>query len=203
MSTPTTPRTGPQKRTTSTVPVIDLDHPHRSDPPPAAVEAKRPTRALDIMLGAARLSIGFIFAWAFLDKTFGLGHDTVSKSAWIHGGSPTTGFLGHATAGPLAGAYGHLAGHAWADWLFMVGLAGIGAALMLGIGMRIAAAAGALMLVLMWSAVLPPANNPFMDEHLIYAIVLVALALARAGAPLGLGARWAKLSVVRNHSWLV
>ena len=43
------------------------------------------------------------------------------------------------------------------------------------------------MLVLMWAAELPLANNPFMDEHLIYTIVLVGLALANAGATLGLG----------------
>ena len=43
------------------------------------------------------------------------------------------------------------------------------------------------MLVLMWAAELPLANNPFMDDHLIYAIVLVGLALAGAGTTLGLG----------------
>ncbi len=36
---------------------------------------------------------------------------------------------------------------------------------------------------MMWSAVLPPENNPFMDDHLIYAQVLVVLALAAAGGP--------------------
>ncbi len=58
----------------------------------------------------------------------------------------------------------------------MIGLAGIGAALILGIGMRIAAA-GSAALVLMWTAVLPPENNVFMDDHLIYAILIVGLAL--------------------------
>ncbi len=86
------------------------------------------------------------------------------------------GFLKFGTDGPLAGFYQSFAGAAWADWLFMIGLAAIGLSLMLGVGMRIAAAAGALMLVLMWSAALPPANNPFMDDHLVYALALVALA---------------------------
>ncbi len=45
--------------------------------------------------------------------------------------------------------------------------------------MRIAAVAGALLTVLMWTAVLPPASNPFMDDHLIYAGILIVLALAR------------------------
>ena len=112
----------------------------------------------------ARISLGFVFLWAFLDKTFGLGHETADKAAWINGGSPTNGFLSKGTSGPLADFYHNIAGSAWADWLFMLGLAGIGTALILGIGMRIAAATGALLLVMMWSAVLPPDNNIFMDD---------------------------------------
>jgi len=95
-----------------------------------------------------------------------------------------------------------MAGQAWADWLFMIGLAGIGLALILGVGMRIAAAAGSLLLVLMWAAELPLANNPFMDDHLVYAMVLVALALASAGRTFGLGGRWEQLGFVQKYSWL-
>lgn len=65
-------------------------------------------------------------------------------------------------------------------------------------GFRIAAVTGTLMLVLMWAAELPLANNPFMDEHVIYAVVLVGLALANAGATLGLG----NLPSVRRAAWL-
>jgi thiosulfate dehydrogenase [quinone] large subunit len=38
---------------------------------------------------AVRLSMGWVFLWAFFDKTFGLGHETASKDAWTNGGSPT------------------------------------------------------------------------------------------------------------------
>jgi thiosulfate dehydrogenase (quinone) large subunit len=154
-------------------------------------------------VGAAlRLSIGWVFLWAFLDKAFGLGHDTVSKAAWIHGGSPTSGFLGFATKGPFSSLYHHIAGQSWADWLFMIGLLGIGAALMAGVAMRVAAASGAVLLVLMWTAVLPPANNPFVDEHLIYVMALVVLAALGAGRTLGLGQAWERLPVVKQHDWL-
>ncbi|MFF5264720.1 hypothetical protein ACFY4C_37850 [Actinomadura viridis] len=146
----------------------------------------------------ARLALGWVFAWAFLDKTFGLGHETPAAKAWIEGGSPTAGFLKNSPEGPLAGFYNGLAGQAWADWLFMLGLAGVGVALLLGIGMRLAAVAGVLMLLMMWSAVLPPANNPFMDDHLVYAIVLVGLALVSAGDTLGLGRRWGGTALVRR-----
>jgi uncharacterized membrane protein YphA (DoxX/SURF4 family) len=40
-----------------------------------------------------RLVLGFIFLWAFVDKVFGLGFATASSKAWIHGASPTAGFL--------------------------------------------------------------------------------------------------------------
>jgi thiosulfate dehydrogenase (quinone) large subunit len=159
---------------------------------------------------AIRLSLGWVFLWAFLDKTFALGHETgvnpqtgatdyFGPAAWIHGGSPTQGFLGNAVKGPLADFYSNLAGNAFVDWIFMIGLLGIGAALVLGIGMRIAAASGVAMLVLMWSAVLPPANNPFMDDHLVYALVLVLLALIGAGRTVGLGAAWERLGIVQRH----
>ena len=32
---------------------------------------------------------------------------------------------------------------------------------------------------MMWSVVLPPANNPFMDDHIVYALVLILLAADR------------------------
>lgn len=154
--------------------------------------------ALRYVGAVIRIALGWVFLWAFLDKAFGLGHETLSEDAWVNGGQPTAGFLGNATSGPFADFYQGLAGQAWVDWIFMVGLLGIGLALILGIGMRIAAVAGAIMLVLMWTAVLPPANNPFMDDHLIYALVLVALALGNSGRTLGLGAWWQNTRLVQR-----
>jgi thiosulfate dehydrogenase [quinone] large subunit len=149
-------------------------------------------------LAAARIAIGWVFLWAFLDKTFGLGFATPAEDAWVNGGSPTSGFLNFATEGKLFhDFFAGLAGPV-ADWLFMLGLLGIGVALTLGIGMRIAAASGALMLLLMWAAELPLENNPFMDDHIVYAIVLVALAIFGAGHTLGLGRMWERLPLVRR-----
>jgi thiosulfate dehydrogenase [quinone] large subunit len=160
------------------------------------------TPVLRYVSGAIRLSLGWIFLWAFLDKLFGLGHETKTAQAWIHGGSPTFGFLKKGAEGPFADFYHGVAGATWADWLFMLGLAGIGTALILGVFMRIAAASGALMLVLMWSVVLPPANNPFMDDHIIYALVLVLLAALGAGRFLGLGGAWERLAIVQRYPFL-
>ncbi|MEO6627781.1 MAG: hypothetical protein ABIP03_04355 [Aquihabitans sp.] len=151
--------------------------------------------------GVVRLMLGWTFLWPFLDKTFGLNHETPSAKAWINGGSPTTGFLKGAV-GPFEGIYHSMAGSTLADWGFMIGLLCIGVALLTGIGMRVAAAGGALLLVLMWSASLPPANNPFMDDHLIYAVVLLGIALVDSGRTLGLGGWWAKHGLGRDHAWL-
>ena len=181
-----------------------VQHPTISKAPtatPGAGETTR-TRATRYTLAGLRLALGWVFLWAFLDKMFGLGLATPEKGAWINGGSPTKGFLGKAVSGPFESFYHSFAGAAWADTLFMLGLAGIGIALIAGIGMRLAAAAGGLLLVLMWTAVLPPENNPFMDDHLVYAGVLVLLALTAAGETLGLGKIWASLPIVQRLPWL-
>ena len=44
-------------------------------------------------LAVLRLATGFIFLWAFLDKTFGLGFSTPAERAWLNGGTPAQGFL--------------------------------------------------------------------------------------------------------------
>ncbi|MCO1594994.1 DoxX family membrane protein [Micromonospora sp. RHAY321] len=159
-------------------------------------------RAVRYVLAGTRLALGWIFLWAFVDKLFGLGRATGTKDAWINGGSPTKGFLTFGATGPFKDLYAGIAGAAWADWLFMIGLAGIGVALLLGVGMRVAAVAGGLLLVLMWTAVLPPENNPVMDDHLVYAAVLAVLALVDAGDTWGLGRAWARLPIVRRVPWL-
>ena len=154
------------------------------------------------VFAGVRIALGWIFLWAFLDKTFGLGHETASKSAWINGGHPTNGFLKNSPTGPFKGFFNNLAGSTFVDWLFMLALLGLGVALILGIGMRVAAVAGSVLLVLMWAAVLPPANNVFMDDHLIYASTIVGLALASAGDTFGLGKWWSNTALVAKAPWL-
>ncbi|MFJ9025653.1 hypothetical protein ACIRPU_37620 [Streptomyces sp. NPDC102259] len=160
-----------------------------------------------------RLLTGFVFLWAFLDKTFGLGYATPSGKGWIDGGSPTKGFLGSVAVGPMESTFHSWAGDPWANWLFMLGLLGIGLALIAGVALRIAAVAGTAMMALMWIAEWPPAKhlsdgsasmstNPFVDYHLIYAVALIVVAAAAADDTLGAGRLWARLPIVRDHSWL-
>lgn len=154
------------------------------------------------MLALARVMIGFVFLWAFLDKTFGLGFATEASKSWLNGGSPTTGFLqfGVNPESPFASVFSSLAGMAWVDWLFMIGLLGIGLALILGIGLRIAAVAGTLLLVMMWAAVLPLENNPVVDDHLVYAVVIWVAALSRR--EWSLTDWWLSLDLVKRNQWL-
>lgn len=124
-----------------------------------------------------RFVMAFIFLWAFVDKTFGLGFATTSEKAWIHGGSPTTGFLTGGVQGPFADTFHTLAGVAVVDWLFMIGLLFIGLTLLLNKYVTWGAIAGIVMMVLMWLALLFPENNPLVDEHIVYALVLALLAI--------------------------
>jgi thiosulfate dehydrogenase (quinone) large subunit len=161
----------------------------------------RAAAAARYLLAGVRMGLGFIFLWAFVDKVFGLGLSTGSAKAWINGGNPTQGFLG-SSKGPFSGSFHAIAGSGVANVLFMGGLFAIGTALILGIGMRLAAAGGALLMVMMWAAVLPPATNPILDDHLIYAAVLIVLALLAAGNTLGFGRAWAAIPLVQRTGWL-
>ena len=72
--------------------------------------------------GVLRLLLGWTFLWAFVDKLFGLGFNTVADKSWLDGVSPTFGFLKFGTKGPFASLYQSLAGNPVVDWLFMMGL---------------------------------------------------------------------------------
>jgi thiosulfate dehydrogenase [quinone] large subunit len=51
----------------------------------------------------------------------------------------------------------------------------------------------------MYTAVLPPENNPLIDDHIIYALVLVGLLSVNNNQQIGFGAKWAKYSLVKNY----
>ncbi|MEV1074120.1 hypothetical protein AB0J15_19560 [Micromonospora parva] len=94
-----------------------------------------------------------------MDKTFGFGYATPAAKSWVNGGSPTKGCLANVEVGPLQGFFHSIAGDAWANWAFMLGLLGIGLALLLGIGMRLAVAAAGVMMAMMWAAEWPLAQH--------------------------------------------
>ena len=157
--------------------------------------------------------MGWVFLWAFLDKLLALGFatgrnpetgavDRFGDAAWINGGSPTDGFLefGLHTKAPFTDFYSGLAGNALIEWIYMLSMAAIGTALLLGIFTRLAAAAGIVWMVLFYTAsAIWPENNPFLDDHVVYAIVLAGIAVVGAGRWLGLGRWWESLDLVKRH----
>jgi thiosulfate dehydrogenase [quinone] large subunit len=159
-------------------------------------------------LAVLRLATGFIFLWAFLDKTFGLGFSTPVERAWVNGGTPAQGFLmSDAVGGPFKGFFASLASPL-IDVLFMAGMLGIGLAVMAGIGLRVSAVAGTAIMLLMYVAEWPFAayaasTNPLVDYHIIYALALVVVAAVSAGDTWGLGGWWKSLPIVQKNRWLV
>jgi thiosulfate dehydrogenase (quinone) large subunit len=166
-------------------------------------------------LGALRIGFGVTFLWAFFDKLLALGYatgvnpetgavDRFGPDAWVNGGSPTFGFLtfGVPEDNPFRGFFNGIAGDTWTNWLFMLALLGIGLALTFGVGMRIAAASGAVLYLMMWVASMPLENNPVVDDHFLGALTMVVLATTLSGDTWGLGKVWARTGLVRRHQVL-
>ncbi len=159
--------------------------------------------AFKSVLGVLRVFMGLIFLWAFFDKLLGLGFATTADKAWIAGGSPTFGFLSFGVHGPFADLYHSIAGSGLVAWLFMLGLLFIGVTLTLGIGVRLGTISGGVMLLLMYTAVgIQPENHPFIDDHLIYMIVMLLLRLSDSGKYFGFGNAWSRTALVQKYSFL-
>jgi thiosulfate dehydrogenase [quinone] large subunit len=174
------------------------------------VKKSKSSDGLWYSLALARIGLGFMLLWAFVDKLFGLGFATcrdiqtnqvarACSDAWVNGGSPTDGFLKFAAKGPMQDIYNGMVGNQFVSILFMVGLLLIGMALILGIGVKIAVASGTLLFLMMWSSVLPPENNPILDDHIIYIFTLLAIGFGNDNQRLGLGGRWSKQGLVKQY----
>jgi thiosulfate dehydrogenase [quinone] large subunit len=186
------------------------------------------TQGLQRVFGALRLLLGFTFLWAFLDKAFALGFSTgrvlddagntvridfFGDAAWIHGASPTAGVIGFALKGPFVDAIHSVTGYqmtgtgptvaAWVDWVYMLSMLLIGVGLMTGVMTRLAAAGGIVWLAVFYLATsIWPEHNPFVDEHVIDAVVLAGVILANAGRYWGLGKAWQRVGWVKDRRWL-
>jgi len=161
------------------------------------------------VLAVARVVIGFTFLWAFVDKLFGFGFATPSSRAWINGGTPAQGFI-KGIDGPFHDVF-QIVANPVGDWLFMAGLLGIGVAMITGAGLRIAAAAGTLLMLFMFLAEWPAATtvvdgkvvsgstNPIVDSHWHEALLLIISAVTLAGDTWGIGKWWGNLGFVKRH----
>ncbi len=170
------------------------------------------------MLSVTRIALGFYFLWAFIDKLLGLGFstcrtvaedgavtiDAFCEKAWIGGGHVTEGYLvyGGNVNSPFHDFFVDLGAQRWTDWPFMIGLLGVGLALMLGIGTKVAAWSGGLMLLFMYMTQMPVSTNPVLDEHIIYALAVLGIVWVELEhQSIGLGRWWRR--AVGENSWLV
>jgi len=155
------------------------------------------------LLSLLRIALGFVFLWACIDKVFGLGFSTSPDKSWLSGVSPTAGFLQFGTDGFLSTLFANLAGIVIVDWLFMLGLLGVGMALILGMGIKIAGYAGALLMFLIYLPLFPPQNNPLIDQHIIYILILLYFASdVESSAAIGLGQWWGQTKLVEKFPLL-
>ncbi|MFQ6019932.1 MAG: DoxX family protein [Dehalococcoidia bacterium] len=125
-----------------------------------------------------RLSLGFIFIWSGFDKLI------TDFSA--------SGFLVNASSGPLKDLFVNMGESQVAldvvDPLVVYGQILIGFSLILGIFTRFGLLMGATQMFLFYLAELWPANNPFLDEHIVYILLMALLGALGAGRILGLDA---------------
>lgn len=149
---------------------------------------KRFHKDFNYILGVARIGLGFLFFWGFLDKL----------PNWLKGVSPTKGFL-MSSSGMFSSAFHSLVGTPAVDWLFMIGLFCIGISLMLGIGMKIATSTGMLLVALMFLSLFPPAHNPLIDEHIFYFLLLWLFKLNDSGKYFGFGKDWTRTPLVKRY----
>ena len=184
------------------------------------------TKGLQRIFAILRVAMGWTFLWAFLDKAFALGFSTgrvvndagqtvgidffAKNVAWFNGGSPTAGAVGFAMKGPFKGLFQTITGYemtqtgptvaGWFDALYMVSLALIGIALILGIGVRLASVGGILWLAAFYlGTAIWPEHNPFLDDHIVEIVVLVGILLANAGRYYGLGKVWQRTALVKRY----
>jgi len=179
-------------------------------------------------LSLARIGIGFVFLWAFIDKVFGLGFATcrdaetkavtvMCDSAWLAGGHPTEGYLksaaGEFPGSSPVGVYGemfegwgdaNIGGFRFLDWAFMLGLFAVGTALMLGIGTKLGALGAVGLLGLMYVAHFDNSNNPVVDDHIVYALASVGIVWVELQRQaVGFGKFWRRMPLVEKHASLV
>ena len=156
-------------------------------------------------LGMLRLGFGWALFWSGIDKVFGLGFATTPEQSVLAEVSPTKGFLlyGLQADAPAAALLKPLVGNPVADALFLLATVGAGLALLLGVGTRVASIGGGVLMLNLWFASLPLEYNPFLDQHLFYAVAALSVLAFDSGRYLGLGNAWRNLPLVRANRWLI
>ena len=114
--------------------------------------------------------------------------------------APPSGFLTFGADGPFKGFYHSIAGDAWADWLFMPGLLGIGARPHLRDRHADRRRRRRALYLMMWSVALLPATTRSSTSTSSARSAWSSSALTYAGDTWGLGRRWARTDTAGRSS---
>ncbi len=146
--------------------------------PPVRQGNKHMNQTQKTTLLLLRVSIGWLFFYAGITKVL---NPNWSAAGYLNNAKTFTDFY-HWLASPSVIHYTNF----FNEW----GLTLIGAALILGIFVRLSSTLGALMMALYYFPVLVfpkvGANAYIVDDHIIYALVLLFLGAVRAGRYFGL-----------------
>jgi len=127
-----------------------------------------------------RITFGWMFFYAGLEKFL------------LPTGFSAKGFLLN-LHGPFAALYTPLAGNPLVDGLVVWGEILIGICLILGLLVRFAGFWGIIMMLLFYFAQYPPKNAFIVDDHIIYALVLVYFMVSSAGLFWGMDKKLEKI----------
>lgn len=146
-------------------------------------------------VGYSLLSLRIVMGWVFLLP--GIRH------AW------NPNFSARFVIGPVADpASGNPFHWLWApmlDWVWLLtplnslGLIAVGLALIVGALVRFSAFWGGVMMLFYWMAALPLENAFFIDDHVVYILLLFGLGAFGSGRILGVDAWLEDTDFIQNH----
>ncbi|MDO8599546.1 MAG: DoxX family membrane protein, partial [bacterium] len=149
-----------------------------------------------MILAILRIVLGWLFLYAGITKVL---DPAWSAAGYLRGAKTFTGFYQWLASAPNIG---------WVNFLNEWGLVLLGISLILGIGVRLSGVLGAVLMLLYYFPVLvfPRVGQGYLvDQHIIYALVLLSFAAMRAGRVFGLEEWCAGLPVCRRfprlHAW--
>lgn len=148
-----------------------------------------------------RVVFAWFMLWPFFDKLFGLGFQTQPGLGMIDGGSPSAMVI-YVTDGLLKDFWLPFGGNVAVDYLMMIGLLAIGITLLLGIASRVCCISFTVFLLCMYSLVLPPTDNPFIDYRITWIIGLWIIYFADGFKKYSLAEKWSQLPIVKDCKWL-
>lgn len=141
-------------------------------------------RSGTLFLAAARIALGWLFFYAGITKVL---NPAWSAKGYLSGSKTFSGFYSWlASDGVLP----------IVDFLNEWGLTLIGVSLIVGALVRLSSLLGALMMVMYWFPVLdfPKVDHGYLvDDHIVYALVLLYFAAVKAGRRYGIEERVAKI----------